>query len=74
MDIPTERPANADETLTESELAVTSTAIVVVVFSVILRFLGRWVLQKRVDSGKANGAQVLGMDDSKLCTQSTQKI
>ncbi|PSN69123.1 hypothetical protein BS50DRAFT_521432, partial [Corynespora cassiicola Philippines] len=63
MDIPTERPANADETLTESELAVTSTAIVVVVFSVILRFLGRWVLQKRVDSGKANGAQVLGMDD-----------
>ena len=65
MDIPTTRPADADETQTSSELAITITASVLVAIVEVLRYLGRWVLKRRVDMGKGKREGVYGMDDSK---------
>ncbi|KAF2658322.1 hypothetical protein K491DRAFT_276322 [Lophiostoma macrostomum CBS 122681] len=63
MDIPTERPANADEKQTSSEMAITITACVLVAIVVFLRYLGRWVLKRRIDTGKGKRERVYGMDD-----------
>jgi hypothetical protein len=66
MDIPTERPANADETLTVSEIAVVIAASVLVFATTVLRYMGRWVLQKRLDAGKGrSGDKIWGLDDCK---------
>ncbi|CBX99796.1 hypothetical protein IAQ61_002971 [Plenodomus lingam] len=64
MDIPTERPANADETLKTSEIAVLVASSILVFFTTILRYLGRWVLQQRLEAGKGRkGERIWGMDD-----------
>jgi hypothetical protein len=64
MEVPKERPANADNTLTASCIAVTVSACVLVLISVFLRYLGRWVLQKRQDIGKGRTkGRVYGLDD-----------
>ncbi|CAO2652677.1 Nn.00g009600.m01.CDS01 [Neocucurbitaria sp. VM-36] len=64
MDIPTERPADADETQTASEIAVLAAASVLVFVTTVLRYLGRWVLQKRLEAGKGrSGDRIWGLDD-----------
>ncbi|KAF2015782.1 hypothetical protein BU24DRAFT_480485 [Aaosphaeria arxii CBS 175.79] len=63
MEIPTERPANADETETVSEMAVTTAAGALVAVVVVLRYTGRWVLRKRVKQGKGSKEAVYGLDD-----------
>lgn len=64
MDIPKERPQNADETEITAEIAVTASATVLVSISVFLRYLGRWVLKKRVKTDKVRkGSPVYGLDD-----------
>ncbi|KAF2876443.1 hypothetical protein BDV95DRAFT_625681 [Massariosphaeria phaeospora] len=63
MDIPTELPANAGETQTVAERAITICACILVTITVILRFLGRWALKRRMDSGKGRRERVYGMDD-----------
>jgi hypothetical protein len=66
MDIPTKRPANADETLTVSEIAVVIAASILVFATTVLRYIGRWVLQKRLDAGKGrSGDKIWGLDDCK---------
>ena len=66
MDIPTERPQNADETEITAEIAVTASATVLVSISVFLRYLGRYVLKKRVKTDKVRkGSPVYGLDDGK---------
>lgn len=66
MDIPTERPANADETQTGSEIAVLAAASVLVFVTSVLRYMGRWILQKRLKAGKGrSGDQIWGLDDCK---------
>jgi cytochrome oxidase assembly protein ShyY1 len=64
MDIPTERPADADETQTSSEIAINITACVLVALVVFLRYLGRWALKRRMDTGKGKQERVYGLDDS----------
>ncbi|KAF2683323.1 hypothetical protein K458DRAFT_452824 [Lentithecium fluviatile CBS 122367] len=64
MDIQQQGPANTDKTLTTSCIAVTTAACVLVVISTILRYLGRWVLQKRQEIGKGrDSGRVYGLDD-----------
>ncbi|KAH9862408.1 hypothetical protein J1614_011063 [Plenodomus biglobosus] len=64
MDIPTERPANADENLTTSVIAILVAGSTLVLVTTILRYLGRWVLQKRLEAGKGrSGDKIWGMDD-----------
>jgi hypothetical protein len=61
------RSANSDDTLTASCIAVTVSACILVVVSVCLRYLGRWVLQKRQASGKGRGiGRIYGLDDGEL--------
>jgi hypothetical protein len=66
MDIPTERPANADETLLASEIAVNTTASIVVLAAILLRLFGRWILMQRVAAGKGGKNTAFGLDDGKL--------
>ena len=63
MEIPTELPANAGETQTYSERAITASGCALVGITVILRYLGRWCLKRRMDAGKGKGERVYGMDD-----------
>jgi len=71
MIIPKERPANADNTLTASCIAVTVSACILVIFSVILRYLGRWVLQKRQEVRKRSTmGRIYGLDDGEWITSS----
>jgi hypothetical protein len=76
MNIPTERPANANETLTASETAVLIAASILVFATTILRYTGRWVLQKRLEAGKGrNGEKILGLDDRKsIVSQDPQTV
>lgn len=66
MEVPTERPANAAETQTLSSEAITGTACGLVVVVVILRYLGRWILKRRIDLGKGKIERVYGLDDSEI--------
>ncbi|PVH95495.1 hypothetical protein DM02DRAFT_645316 [Periconia macrospinosa] len=62
--MPQQRPADANDTETLSEIAVTTSATVLVTISVFLRYLGRWVLQKRVQADRGgSGDAVYGLDD-----------
>lgn len=66
MNIPKERPANANDTQTASEIAVTAAASVLVFITVILRYLSRWALKKRVDASKGTRTDTIyGLDDCK---------
>lgn len=61
------RPADAGETETVPEIAVTTSATVLVTISVFLRYLGRWVLKKRVQAEREGGGDlVYGLDDGKF--------
>jgi hypothetical protein len=67
MEVPQLPPVNANDTKTTSEIAVAVAATLLVAVTVFLRYLGRWVLQKRVEAGKARSGQtVYGLDDGKV--------
>jgi hypothetical protein len=74
MDIPTKRPANADETQRLSEKAITGTACGLVAIVVILRYLGRWTLKRRIDLGKGKMEKVYGLDDREFSDPFTNSI
>ncbi|KAI8943870.1 hypothetical protein NX059_001841 [Plenodomus lindquistii] len=64
MDIPTERPADADETLKSPAIAVLIAGSIVVLLTTILRYTGRFVLQQRMKAGKGrSGDRIWGLDD-----------
>ncbi|KAF1996049.1 hypothetical protein P154DRAFT_609589 [Amniculicola lignicola CBS 123094] len=63
MDMPTELPANANETQTSSARAINAACCALVAITVVLRYLGRWVLGRRVAAGKGRTKEVYGMDD-----------
>ncbi|ORY12072.1 hypothetical protein BCR34DRAFT_564185 [Clohesyomyces aquaticus] len=63
MNVPTELPANANETQTVSARAVNGACCALVATTVLLRYLGRWSLQRRVAIGKGKGQQIFGLDD-----------
>ena len=66
MEIPTERPAHADDTVTASEIGVCVGGTILVTITVILRYTGRWILQQRMDAGKGKrGERIWGVDDRK---------
>jgi hypothetical protein len=66
MDIPKQRPANADDRRTASCRAIAIAGGVVVGVVVVLRYLGRWTLKKRMDIGKGKVESIFGMDDSEF--------
>lgn len=66
MDIPTTRPADADDRQQSTCRAITIASCVLVGVVVVLRYLGRWTLKRRMDMGKGKQDMVYGMDDSKL--------
>ncbi|KAF2441169.1 hypothetical protein P171DRAFT_366918 [Karstenula rhodostoma CBS 690.94] len=64
MERPTERPAHAKDTLTVSEVGVCAGGIILVTITVILRYTGRWILQRRMNAGKGRrGEGIWGLDD-----------
>ncbi|KAJ4344584.1 uncharacterized protein N0V89_012328 [Didymosphaeria variabile] len=64
MEMPAERPSHANDTLTASEVGVCVGGIILVTISVILRYVGRWILQKRMNAGKGKrGERIWGLDD-----------
>lgn len=61
---PTERPEHADDNLTVSEIGVCVGAAVLVTFTIVLRYIGRWILQQRMNAGKGRrGERIWGLDD-----------
>ncbi|KAF1971184.1 hypothetical protein BU23DRAFT_471645 [Bimuria novae-zelandiae CBS 107.79] len=63
-DIRTERPANADDTMRASELGVCIGGSILVVITVVLRYTGRCILQKRMNEGRGKrGERIWGLDD-----------
>ena len=62
--IPPKPPANANETTTASELGVCAGGSILVVITVMLRYMGRWILQKRMNEGRGKqGDRIWGTDD-----------
>ncbi|KAL1595728.1 hypothetical protein SLS60_009417 [Paraconiothyrium brasiliense] len=67
MERSNERPSHANDTLTASEVGVCAGGIILVTVSVILRYAGRWILQKRMNAGKGKrGERIWGLDDRKV--------
>jgi hypothetical protein len=66
MERPTARPADASDALTVSEIGVCVGGSVLVMITVILRYIGRWILQQRLNAGKGKrGERIWGLDDRK---------
>jgi hypothetical protein len=66
IEIPTARPADADDTEITSEIAIMVSASILVFVTTILRYLGRWVLRSRLHAGKGRiGDKIWGWDDCK---------
>ncbi|KAF2260884.1 hypothetical protein CC78DRAFT_500922 [Lojkania enalia] len=63
MEVPKEMPANASESQASTSRAVTAAGCALVGVVVVLRYLGRWTLHRRVLVGKGKGEHVYGMDD-----------
>ena len=63
------RPADADESMKVSELGVCVGGSVLVIITVILRYIGRWILQTRMNKGRGKrGEKIWGLDDCKCFT------
>lgn len=63
MDIPKTLPANANETKYFSATAVTVSAAALVAITVVLRYLGRWLLHRRNALSNGKTERVYGLDD-----------
>ena len=67
--IPTKLPANANETMKASELGVCVGGSILVVITVMLRYIGRWILQRRMNEGRGKqGERIWGTDDCRSPT------
>ncbi|KAJ4301085.1 hypothetical protein N0V90_003175 [Kalmusia sp. IMI 367209] len=64
MGTPTEHTPNTRDNMKASEIGVCVGASVLVVITVILRYTGRWILQKRMNDGRGKrGERIWGLDD-----------
>lgn len=60
------RTANDNETMTASEIGVCAAGSVLVVVTVVLRHMGRLILQRRMNEGRGKrGERIWGLDDGK---------
>ena len=63
LPIPTVMPSNAGDSVVATELGVTTAGCVLVGITMVLRYLGRWALMKRVASSGTKAEKILGWDD-----------
>jgi hypothetical protein len=63
MEVPKQLPHIEVETRAPASRAIAATGCALVAVTVVLRYFGRWCLQRRIDAGLGQEVGIYGMDD-----------